>query len=194
MGNTPRELSYLLQYAPRPGFTAAADHWRVEHPDRHVVLLSNADWTRVAWGAGPQDPNSSAPRHIQGLKAVIGDLFRPSSDQTPDGNETEPDRLGQRAGLLWPGRRLCAGCWLLVELEADRPSKRGLRDPACPARQPAGNMIQRALDGMGVGVSSAARDAGASPSTILGSCSSMEYSMVVLTCGCLAQGRRSSQL
>lgn len=66
LGNTPRELSYLSQYSPRPGFTAAADHWRVEDPDRHVVLLSNADWTRVAQGAGPQDPNSSAPRHIEG--------------------------------------------------------------------------------------------------------------------------------
>lgn len=65
----------------------------------------------------------------------------------------------------------------MVELEADRPSKRVLRDPACPSRQPAGNMIQRALDGLGVGVSSAARDAGASPPTILGSCNSMEYSM-----------------
>lgn len=51
------------------------------------------------------------------------------------------------------------GWWLLVELEADRPSKRVLRDPAS---QPAGNTIQQAADGLGVGVGSAARDAGAS--------------------------------
>lgn len=67
--------------------------------------------------------------------------------------------------VLLARRRLCAGCWLLLELEADRPSKRVLRDPAC---QPAGNMIQRGLDGLGVGVSSAARDAEASLATILG--------------------------
>lgn len=51
-GNTPRELSYLLQFTQRPVFTAAADHWRAEDQNRHVVLLGSADWTRSARDAG----------------------------------------------------------------------------------------------------------------------------------------------
>lgn len=120
---------------------------------------------------------------------MIGRLFGPSSRLALARSETEPDLLGQRA-LGWilasseTVRGMLVACSVL-ELEADRPSKRGFRYPASWEHDSAGPRR------FGVGVGSAARDAGASFAHDVGGAvilNSMEYIMVNYPCRLVAPG------